>query len=657
MDGLKENKWLDHHHGKFSKTIPTPLRNSWIRSRVIGVDPNILLNTTRNTEKFRQIKSLSIKPYVYSNRFIRLTEKYFLSDKVGAAFFNEDGVLLKIFGTPKFIAWAKERGIQVNTDWCEETVGANAVSAGLKEIETLTSTGTENYNCYLTDVAIYFSPVNLYEDDGSNSCLGGVALFMPEDMEHAIYLAFVRAVVLDIDVHMHMTKTLHKVFSKMDVGMLMLDVSRLTDTVSISYYNDEIFNVLEIPKEDLNFKKLETLFKFGVENALLWNIIQNDKIVREQLISLTIDGTKKDFIISTEKYDQPDLSVKGIRLYVKTPHHAASQVSKQIGGGAVMTFDSLIGDNRLFRSTIKQLKQCALSDANVLLLGESGVGKDIIAQALHNASNRKNNPFIAVNCAAFPRDLIASELFGYEGGAFTGSKRTGNIGKFEIANTGTIFLDEIGDMPLDLQALLLRVIEQKCFMKLGGQRMTTVDVKIISATNANLQEMVEKKKFRMDLYYRLSTLKVQVPPLRQRGRDIVLLAEHFIKKAESRLHHAPGEIMLSDEAKSLLISLSWPGNVRELQNVIEGVIVLNQVNVIEPEHILSYMGESYHELQLELPEVSPAPSAKPFRGKLTKTAVMEALAANGYKKGVTADYLGISRKTLYRKMIEFSIDQ
>ena len=193
-------------------------------------------------------------------------------------------------------------------------------------------------------------------------------------------------------------------------------------------------------------------------------------------------------------------------------------------------------------------KAVAKSESNVLILGESGVGKDIFAQAIHNASDRRDKPFLALNCAALPRDLIASELFGYEGGAFTGAKKNGNIGKFQLADTGTIFLDEIGDMPLDLQATLLRVIEQKKFMRVGSSSITNVDVRIIAATNANIQKLIDQKKFRADLYYRLSTLQFTIPPLRERGSDIILLAEYFIQ-AVSRRINKPNVMTLSNEAK------------------------------------------------------------------------------------------------------------
>ncbi len=301
----------------------------------------------------------------------------------------------------------------------------------------------------------------------------------------------------------------------------------------------------------------------------------------------------------------------------------------------------------------------AKSDRNILILGESGSGKDIFAQAIHNASGRRSKPFIAVNCATLPRNLIASELFGYVEGAFTGAKRGGNIGKFELANSGTLFLDEIGDLPLDLQAMLLRILENNSFMRLGATKETSVDVKIISATNANIIRMIEQKKFREDLYYRLSTLQLLIPPLRERGRDVILLARRFLSLNTTRPSNPPPA--LSKDAEDALMQIQWRGNVRSLQNMIENLALLHAGETITRQQIEDYMDSTYGRFSALPATNTPPPTAGTEGGvryyrKLPKDALLRALSDHRYNKTATARSLGISRKTLYRWIQECGLN-
>jgi len=648
------SEWKQNHKGAYTDTLSDVLCEAWARCKQIGVDPWAKFSPRYSKEKFINIKNQSRRIYVYAKRAISYLQDYYSNEWLGFAFFNPSGIPLSISGSNAFMEWASSKGMLINTDWSERILGANAISVGLKNLQATQVVGAENYCFALTDTAIYFAPILLGDSERNLTCYGGVALITPYDFRNNFFMGTVSAVVYGIKMTAHLTGTLHSLYSKMDVGLLVLDISNLTGTISVSYYNDELFKILGISRTKLDFLRAETIFDPPPENEKLWDIVQNMRVVNNLYITLSVRGIKKDYIITTTLYNHHSLNLRGIRLLITTPHRVASQISKHMGN-APITFDNLIGKSDCFVSTVHLLKHSADSDANILLLGESGVGKDVIAQAIHNASNRRKNPFIAVNCAALPRDLIASELFGYEGGAFTGSKRDGNIGKFELANTGTIFLDEIGDMPLDLQAVLLRVIEQKSFMRIGSNRTTNVDVKIISATNADLLQLVKQKRFRLDLYYRLSTLKFIVPPLRERGQDIILLAEHFINAVAQRLNLSK-KIILSEKAKQFLMEYPWPGNVRELQNVIEGIVTLYNVDVIEKDHIVSYIGPTEYIYPQHTHKGFMALETRDFAQRpkdLTEEQIKDALIVCKYNKSYTAKYLGISRRTLYRKMKEF----
>jgi transcriptional regulator with PAS, ATPase and Fis domain len=284
------------------------------------------------------------------------------------------------------------------------------------------------------------------------------------------------------------------------------------------------------------------------------------------------------------------------------------------------------------------------SNSNVLLLGESGSGKDIFAQAIHNASARSNGPYVAINCAAIPRDLISSELFGYSEGAFTGSKRGGNQGKFELADGGTIFLDEIAETPLELQSVLLRVIEDKSITRIGGSRVTSVDVRIIAATNKNLKEEVRKGRFRDDLYYRFNVFTIQMVPLRDRLEDIPLLVECFVQK----ICDAMGKKRVRVDGRVLekFMSYSWPGNIRELQNIIERMI-----NVVHTDELTVDLIPSEVLHGPSRAEVLPRVESPRDRER----QLLEKMVHSGLTKKEIASRMQMARSTLYRKLEKYNL--
>ncbi|KMP12521.1 nitrogen regulation protein NR(I) [Candidatus Nitromaritima sp. SCGC AAA799-C22] len=251
--------------------------------------------------------------------------------------------------------------------------------------------------------------------------------------------------------------------------------------------------------------------------------------------------------------------------------------------------ESIVGKSKKMQDIFKTIGKSAASDLSVLITGESGTGKEMVAGAMHYYSRRKDRPFICINCAAISRELLESELFGHEKGSFTGAVEQ-KKGKFEIANGGTLFLDEIGDMELQLQAKILRVLQNKDFYRVGGKEPIEADVRIIAATNQNLEELMEQKRFREDLFHRLNVIHIFMPPLRERAEDVTLLANHFLRMYGSGLSH--GEVYLSPETERILNSYSWRGNIRELENVIKRAVVLASSGPILPEHLPDHLVES-----------------------------------------------------------------
>ena len=523
--------WDQLHAGGAQDRLSPFLAAAWAQCASMGVKPDLDALPCLPPEQFEEAKWNAIRAYGYANRFLFKMLPLVSNPNMGFALFNPKGVLLKLYGAENIQSWCRAHGIARNTVWRMETIGANAVALGLQQYKTMSTVGEEHYCKPLLDVAVHFSPfvTDNEQRPGEYLCHGGMALLLPAEQSSPDYLLLAAAAAYDVSLHMYMGDNLHSMYLPDNRGMFSVNINVTNGKCHILYHNANIFDTFKIPYENLYYQKVEQLLDPLPSNQDFWSILKEGKTVFEKQLTLSVHGRESTYLVTTEPYHQSYLGFKGIRFFIGAPSQISSNVSRRIGNNAMKTFDDIVGDSPQIISALRLARGIARSDSNTLLLGESGVGKDIFAQAIHNASARRDKPFIVLNCAAFPRDLIASELFGYEQGAFTGAKRNGNIGKFELANTGTIFLDEIGEMPLDLQATLLRVIEQKAFMRLGGSTVIHVDVKIIAATNADLIHLVEQKKFRADLYYRLSTLRLNIPPLRDRGNDVILLARHFAR--------------------------------------------------------------------------------------------------------------------------------
>jgi DNA-binding NtrC family response regulator len=307
-------------------------------------------------------------------------------------------------------------------------------------------------------------------------------------------------------------------------------------------------------------------------------------------------------------------------------------------------YEDIIGKSASMQKVFELVRTVADTNATVLITGETGTGKEMIARAVHSTSSRRYAPFIAVSCSALPENLLESELFGYEKGAFTGADRT-KKGRFELAHGGTLFLDEIGDISMKTQVKLLRVLQERSFSRLGGTETIDVDVRLISATNQKLTRLIEENTFRSDLYYRLNVVNIHIPPLRERQEDIPLLAEHFMEKFNVEFNKKFNRI--ERKALEAMVSYSWPGNVRELENVIERVIVIDQGPEIKPRH-----------LPFSASEAPVSTDAPPLAlEEIEKEHIRKMLQQNQWNISKTAKILDIDRTTLHKKIQKFGIEK
>ncbi|MGX4601355.1 sigma-54 interaction domain-containing protein [Faecalimicrobium sp. JNUCC 81] len=411
----------------------------------------------------------------------------------------------------------------------------------------------------------------------------------------------------------------------------------------------------KIDKYNSKFMKIFNL-KGSIKNKDISDIL---KFIDRQ----SMNNFKKDKSCSFN-YESGDYTLKGIynanKIILKNElkgyvidfidKRDAIKNYNKINKDYIITLDNIIGESDIINSTKKEALIASKSTSTVLITGESGTGKELFARAIHNHSNRNENPFVAVNCAAIPDNLLESELFGYEEGAFTGAKRGGKLGKFELAHKGTIFLDEIGDMSLHLQAKLLRVLQEKELNKIGAKSNVFIDVRIVAATNKDLEKMVNKGTFREDLYYRLNVIPISLPSLRERREDIPLLANFMMKEYAIKLNK--NVVDIDKSVINLMINYKWPGNIRELQNIIEYSVNMSSSSVITLDTMPNRMKKIDKNEDIIIKE------GIINLEELERREIIKALDKyKDYKKDkdLAAKALGISRATLYRKLEKYKI--
>lgn len=430
-------------------------------------------------------------------------------------------------------------------------------------------------------------------------------------------------------------KFLFKYLDSIDEGISTCDMSG-----RITYVNRACCNILGIKKAEIENRTREISPEY---KPILRKILKDKKSIidveyfpkrKKETVHL-INSTYPVFDDENEIVGTIDL-FRGIKRSTKL-------ANTLVGHNVPYKFENIIGESGVLKEKIGLAKSFALSDANIYIQGESGTGKELFAQSIHNYSRRSKESFIAINCANFPLELVDSELFGYEEGAFTGAKKGGKIGKFELANGGTLFLDEIGEMQLHLQAKLLRVLETRTLFRIGGNKPINIDVKIIAATNRNLYQMVKDGEFREDLYYRLKVLYLEIPPLRERENDIVLLTNYFIKKIGMGMGKKVKEV--DNEGEKLLVQYDWPGNIRELENIIARALFICNKDIITKEDLIKAGIRPEKQNMIVKSELK----------EINKEILIRTLKQTNGNKKKTAEILGLSRPTIYRMIKKYNV--
>ena len=630
--------------------IRPEIAESWKRSRAFGVtggevESNLLPphELEARIDRRRRLYDVALPVMESLYQFTRSTGfMLVLSD--------EEGYILRVIEDPETVHIAKD--IAEGANRSERTWGTNGVGTVLETCKPIQVFGDEHYYNQHYDWVCSGAPI--FHPDGSLAgcfCLSGMR---EQVTRHTLGMAVATAEAITRQYKLETTRLdLNTMLENSRSGILLLD-----QNFRVRRANTKAAQMLFCTPEILTGSNLTTLVGpdfLAVRSKQIYQKQPNQSgfVVR--------GGITHRFSINIHEVDHGNWVV----LFEKE-ESVHRRVNRIIGSEARFRLEDIVGCSDSIREARELAQIASGNQANVLLLGESGTGKEIFAQAVHNASDRRDGPFIAINCGAIPKSLIESELFGYEGGSFTGSKREGHAGKFELANGGTLLLDEIGDMPFDVQATLLRVLQNREVTRLGSTKSIKIDVRIIAATNQDLSARIQQGLFRQDLYYRLNVFTIRIPPLRARKEDVRLLADYFLQKFSTGITDCK-VVGFAPETYERMEQYDWPGNVRELENAVEQAAYLGKSAYILADDLMLTLNapQTPENNQKQRKEAETARrlamQRQPQHTSLAlnadeKERIEHALRLSSGNIKRTAELLEIGRCTLYRKMKKYNID-
>ncbi|WP_242275115.1 sigma-54-dependent Fis family transcriptional regulator [Bacillus cereus group sp. BfR-BA-01445] len=595
-----------------SNRINERISESWHRCKQANVNPhmnkgqkilssNIFQDQKKKSEIFLDIAIPQIK-----NMRKTIDELQMM-----ALLIDPDGYVLSLSGNKQTLKRAKHINFIEGVKWTEAAVGTNAIGTALEIEEAIMISGTEHYSVASHNWSCAAAPI--HNDDGK--LIGVLDFSCPIEFSHPYMLGMVTSIAHAIErecsirVHQIELQLIHR----------FLDVIDSDEQVVICNHRDVIVSASKRVRERVcnwSRMKLADLMHYGLKTKLEVPVYSNTRII-------------------------------GKCIYVKENKQVKSFSTSPFING--ITFPGVIGTSSAFQHTLEEIKLVSPTDASVYVCGKTGVGKEYVARAIHENSPRKNGPFIAVNCGSLPKELMESELFGYAEGAFTGARRQGYKGKFEQADGGTIFLDEIGEVPPEMQVALLRVLQERTVNPIGSSKEIPVNIRIITATHKDLLRLVEEGKFRQDLYYRLHVYPLYVPSLVERKEDIPYFIKHFCKRKN-------WNVVFPKNICNQFSQHTWPGNIRELLNVLERIYILSQGREICEKQI-SFLLQTMmgNQPQFELQAENKTENTLNSREKIQRDSMIEALEKTNGNVSLAAKLLDVPRSTFYKRMQKYKL--
>lgn len=632
--------------------------NGWVRCEKSKTDIN-------SNMCFFNISAFDLNTLLTENKDLILHSEHiinsiseYMDSFISVMLVNKDGYIIKEkksnenYSLPSSIV-----NLPVGGRFTERFNGNTAMSTSIIENKPVCLSGEEHYCKVYYDYSTLSAPIYI------NGEIVGVlsAVGLKKNVNYHS-LGMIAAAAKAIGIEFEADKLNKQIIAKNKCESAIVET--LTDGVLtvdkdgfVTFMNQVGAEILCVEKESSIGKHISDVVDF---KPVILDVLKTGKgYIDKEFLLTKRTGEKIHFI----KTAVPIKDENGNIITVVDTFRKIKRVNKLFnelnGAYANFCFDDIIGSSVKIQDCICKAKAAARSMSNVLITGESGTGKELIAQSIHSYSDRKNQPFVSINCGAIPKELLESELFGYEPGSFTGASNKGRMGKFELADGGTIFLDEIGEMPIDMQVKLLRVIQDRKLTRIGGNHVFDLDVRIITATNKDLFEQCKKGSFREDLYYRINVLHVMLPPLRDRKDDISELIQHFMNKLSLKLNKEIFDI--SHVAMNKIMSYNWPGNIRELENTIERAVNLCNSHIISGEDIFI---ENLHEeiktvslnenMKYKETDIISESDIEPLE-VIEKRAIERALNISGGNITTTANLLKVTRNTIYNKMKKYNL--
>ncbi len=555
---------------------------------------------------------------------------------------NAEGYIIEVIGGMNDVQSTWTRYYACGVKWTEELVGTSALGLALLGHGPIQVAGKEHY-CQAYE-GWTCSAAPLTDDHGKLMGVLSVTGSREDVHSHTLGMVVSAAAAISNTIKVRRaqkeledTANLHStILNSVSDGLLMINGQG-----TVTFINPTGAKILNVKVREAIGRHIQELVDF---KPVVLRVLETGQGYTDKEFFIETKRGVLHFIKTAIPLRGKDGRLEGVVDIFREIKQVRKLVNRMVGATAMFTFDDIVGESACMIEIKRLAKIAANSMATVLIQGESGTGKEMVAQAIHKASARSEGPFVAINCGALPRDLVESELFGYEDGAFTGARQGGRPGKFELAHGGTIFLDEIGEMSLDVQVKILRVLQDKRILRVGGTRYMDVDVRVIAATNRDLLHAVGEGSFRQDLYYRLNVLPILVPPLRERREDVDRLAVYFMEKTCEQLG-VPLK-RLSTGALAVLRRQDWPGNARELENIIERAAHLCEGQEITEQHLPMNLSERH--------------GAKPEESRslrdIERVAIEETLHKTQWNVSRSARLLGVGRNTLYGKIKEYQIE-